>query len=154
MGVATGILERLALVSRVVSVGARVDGRVGGWYRGLVEVDCGARSVDLVERGETRVPGGRRVGAASANRWWVDGGLLRLAHLREGRDRPVGIAAFELGVDGSAPSAAEPADSVEPHVCDRDLYTASLWLDGSGRVRLAWRIETPGGVERLSLRYR
>lgn len=45
------------------------------------------------------------------------------------------------------------AASVEPHLCDKDIYRGSIELGGNA-ITLSWLIEMPGGTETQVVSYR
>ncbi|WP_298865638.1 DUF6314 family protein [uncultured Gimesia sp.] len=75
----------------------------------------------------------------------LDQNLLRLEHLRFGKTNPVYL--FELQQTGKI-----RWDSVEPHVCSDDLYTAMLECQHD-RLDLDWTVKGATKNEKISYLY-
>ena len=70
---------------------------------------------------------------------------IRLTHLRYGTDNPVHLVDFlSIGADSM--------QSLQPHICGTDLYSASLSSVGD-RIFLVWRIQGPSKNDTLHCTY-
>lgn len=122
-----------------------------GWNRtgkGSVEVET-VDSVTLLyhETGHWSPHEGTELTFTNVFRWTslLDQNLLRLEHLRFGKAHPVYL--FELQQTDET-----HWNSVEPHVCNDDLYTATLecQLD---RLHLDWTIKGATKNEKIGYLY-
>lgn len=99
------------------------------------------------ERGTWQPEGGADLAFSNVFRWTIvrERGSLRLAHLRFGPERPVEL--FELW-----PTAKGAWESVAPHVCREDLYSALL--TGAAEVLLLeWNVIGPTKSEQIRYSY-
>jgi len=100
------------------------------------------------EKGHWQQNGRKQLKFTNVYRWTAlpDSFGLRLEHLRFGSEQPVYL--FDLQQIGSA-----TWQSVQPHVCRLDLYTAALTLTAD-ELQLRWTIEGPGKAESIAYLYR
>ncbi|MGA7614017.1 MAG: DUF6314 family protein [Thermoanaerobaculia bacterium] len=138
------ILERLRRVGEL-RVSARATG-VSGWSgegSGSVTVESpSAEAVVFLEEGKWLTG----VGFRNVYRWSLTSSRgVRLEHLRLGPDRPVHLVDF-------APESESLWNSVDPHRCGDDSYSARLELREDS-VALSWSIAGPRKEQTIDLRY-
>ena len=64
-------------------------------------------------------------------RWILVGSKIRLEHLRLGEDQPTFLVEFDAS-----------GESVTPHLCGQDCYTAKIYFDQEG-FHLVWTVLGP-----------
>tara|TARA_R110000850_G_scaffold77904_19_gene168718 strand:- start:24133 stop:24636 length:504 start_codon:yes stop_codon:yes gene_type:complete len=140
--------ERLEKVRSLTFV-AESFGTGSGWNgRGAGPVSVEAvDSVTLLfyETGQWSPPEGSTLNFTNVFRWsaLLDQSLIRLEHLRYGRMNPVYL--FDL-----QQTSESRWDSVEPHVCSDDFYTAMLECQ-QDQLHLDWTVK--GATKNERIRY-
>ncbi|HBS29196.1 MAG TPA: hypothetical protein DEB06_07030 [Phycisphaerales bacterium] len=90
------------------------------------------------------------IGASwTVTRWsLIEGGCLRVEHLRQGDAHPVALVCLAWSSDARAWM------TVTPHRCGRDDYAARLSADRTGSLRLVWSVSGPEKDLLILTRYR
>ena len=114
---------------------------------GSVATESPSESILVYRESGHWQPGtGRELSFTNVFRWTHNRPeLIRLEHLRFGLDHPVFLLNVALGADGEW-------SSVQPHLCERDCYTAKLSLQISG-VWLTWIVTGPKKNDRIEYLY-
>ena len=146
----TDAWNRLCAV-RSLRFSAKSDDRTSGWNgtgTGTVKVTIiGKSTVTFTEHGTWAGDSGRQIDFNNIYRWkfdW-DAGAIRLEHLRHDPNRPV----FLLDL---APTDDITLESVSPHRCGPDFYTATVKF-GDDVVDLHWRVTGPRKDANVCCRY-
>ncbi|QDU93628.1 DUF6314 family protein [Lignipirellula cremea] len=107
-----------------------------------------ARTLVFTESGFWKQDHGQRLRFSNVYRWTLldSDAAIRLEHLRFGEKQPVYL--FDL-----APQSSEVWESMEPHVCRDDLYSASMRLDAT-QIALHWKVKGPEKDEDIQYWYR
>lgn len=130
---------------------AQSFGSGSGWNGtgvGTVEVESiDDQTLLFHEAGNWSPPEGKSLLFSNVYRWcaFPEQKQLRLEHLRFGNANPVYL--FDL-----QQTAGDHWDSIEPHVCSEDLYTATLRLENE-TLHLDWTIKGKTKNERISYLY-
>ncbi len=123
----------------------------GGWNgegRGSVVVESADPTTLLFhENGQWKSEEGKELTFTNMYRWTalLETHSLRLEHLRFGHNHPVYLFDLKQSDDISW-------QSVEPHVCRDDLYTAVMTF-GADVLDLHWTIQGPTKNERIHYSY-
>lgn len=102
--------------------------------RSAVTVHRDGDTLIVSETGHAEI-GGKAYDATDATRWTFSGRSISIEHLRYGPEHPVFLVTLTERDDGNW-------RSVEPHVCDEDLYHAELRIVGN-ELHLTWRVSGP-----------
>jgi len=142
---------RLADVNALTLEARSTNSDVGwnGMGRGEVVVEIVESGTMLFhENGGWTSDGGTKLAFTNVYRWTAlaESSSLRLEHLRLGNENPVYL--FDLKQTGKV-----TWQSVEPHVCREDLYTAIMTFDGEV-LALHWTIKGPAKNESIRYSYR
>ncbi|MFI4851420.1 MAG: DUF6314 family protein [Gimesia chilikensis] len=130
---------------------AQSFGSGSGWNGtgvGTVEVESiDSQTLLFHESGNWSPSEGKSLRFTNVYRWraYSEQKQLRLEHLRFGNANPVYL--FDL-----QQTAADCWDSIEPHVCSEDLYTATLRLENE-TLHLDWTVKGKTKNERISYVY-
>ncbi|KAA0135996.1 hypothetical protein FYZ48_17865 [Gimesia chilikensis] len=130
---------------------AQSFGSGSGWNGtgvGTVEVESiDDQTLLFHEAGNWSPPEGKSLRFTNVYRWraYSEQKQLRLEHLRFGNANPVYL--FDL-----QQTAGDRWDSIEPHVCSEDLYTATLRLENE-TLHLDWTVKGKTKNERISYVY-
>ncbi|QDT24775.1 hypothetical protein Enr10x_00660 [Gimesia panareensis] len=122
-----------------------------GWNgtgTGVVKVECiNPQTMLFHESGQWSPPNGQVLRFTNVYRWsaFSEQKQLRLEHLRFGITNPVYL--FDL-----QQTSDTQWDSIEPHVCSEDLYTATLSLKDE-TLHLDWTVKGATKNERISYVY-
>jgi len=115
---------------------------------GRVEVSrTGSRVITFHETGLWTSPDRQTIDFRNIYQWRLSDrdDTIRLTHLRYGTDNPVHLVDF-------TPLRPDTLQSVQPHICGSDQYSAELGTDGGG-ILLSWRIRGPSKNDVLNCRY-
>ncbi|MBI3236707.1 MAG: winged helix-turn-helix transcriptional regulator [Chlamydiales bacterium] len=116
--------------------------------RGDVTISSPQDSVLIFyERGAWQMPQGATIDFTNTFRWTFDRSLcmISLEHLRLGPDNPVFL--FHLIC-----SADQTLSSLESHICEEDVYLATVPWDSKG-IYLHWRVIGPKKNEQIESHY-
>jgi hypothetical protein len=120
-----------------------------GWQgsgSGTVTVERAESLLICRETGTWQPQGGRPSRFRNTWRWSQPGsGWVRLEHLRFGPQHPVHL--LDL-----APVGGGGWQSVSPHLCGEDCYSAHLQLEDTG-LRMGWIITGPHKSEQIQYAY-
>jgi hypothetical protein len=142
---------RLLAVQELTFVAHSLAAPNTGWNgtgKGVVRVEKAEPGVILFhERGAWALAEGPQTTFTNVFRWTADleGHLIRLEHLRFGRDHPVYLFDFVTVDEGVLKSS-------ESHVCREDLYAARMEFD-KRTIHLKWTINGPKKAETISYTY-
>ncbi|QDT40038.1 hypothetical protein Pan241w_00910 [Gimesia alba] len=142
--------NRLAAVTSLTFTAQSFDSGSGwnGTGKGTVEIEHSTpESMLFHESGLWTQQAGKELHFTNVYRWsaYPDQKRLRLEHLRFGTMHPVYL--FEL-----QQITATRWESVEPHVCREDLYSANLSLENA-LLSLDWTVKGATKNERISYVY-
>jgi hypothetical protein len=146
----TDAWERLCAVRRL-RFSVKSNDRTSGWNgtgTGTVSVSVTDNStITFTERGTWAGDSGRQLDFHNVCRWSFDwnAGSVRLEHLRHDPNRPV----FLLDL---APTDETTFESVSPHHCGADVYTATVRIKDD-EVDLNWRVRGPKKDASICCRY-
>lgn len=144
------IWNRLSNVNSLMFIATSANNN-GGWNgagRGSVVVESVDKNIVLFhENGTWQSETGKDLNFTNVYRWTalLDSSSLRLEHLRFGHRHAVYL--FDLKQKDNM-----TWQSVEPHVCREDLYTAKMKLDGE-ILSLEWTIKGPTMNESINYSY-
>jgi hypothetical protein len=143
--------DRLKSVNQFTRLAqSRSQGEHGWNGKGKGEVLV-SKSSDTVlvfhERGSWQVRKGQDISFNNTFRWTLDrsAGMIALEHLRLGPDQPVFL--FYL-----TPTGNNVLASVDSHVCEEDVYLATVPWDRHS-IRLNWRVIGPKKNEEMECCY-
>lgn len=144
----SALWERLAKVKSLEFTAESFDSGSGwnGSGTGTVAVEVVDSATLLFnEMGQWSPPEGTPLNFTNVFRWTAlpDQRLIRLEHLRFGKTHPVYL--FDLQQTNTS-----RWDSVEPHVCSDDLYTATLECQ-QDQLHLDWTVQ--GATKNERIRY-
>ncbi|QDU47756.1 DUF6314 family protein [Gimesia panareensis] len=143
--------DRLAAVTMLTFNAQSFDSGSGwnGTGTGAVKVECiNSQTMLFHESGQWSPPNGQALRFTNVYRWsaFSEQKQLRLEHLRFGNANPVYL--FDL-----QQTSDTQWDSIEPHVCSEDLYTATLSLENEA-LHLDWKVKGATKNERITYTYR
>lgn len=116
-----------------------------GQGQGVVQVTGRHPVIRFHESGVFRHDSGRELPFRNVYRFEIGETYLDLHHERRGAEESVFL--FTL-----LPVSDRRLESLNPHLCVRDLYSGTLSLDDEG-FELLWRVEGPRKDERIRYRY-
>lgn len=146
----TAALNRLRAV-RALQFSVKSSSQTSGWNaggNGTVIVDMVDNStITFTESGKWRCDSGKELEFSNVYRWTLaeDAGTIRLEHLRFGRNQPIYL--FDL-----APTDETTFQSVSPHCCGEDLYTAIMEFKKAA-IYLHWMVKGPKKDEQICCIY-
>ncbi len=146
----TAAWNRLRAV-RTLQFSAKSSSQTSGWNatgNGTVIVGMVDNStITFTESGKWRSDSGKELEFNNVYRWTLaeDAGIIRLEHLRFGRNQPVYL--FDL-----APTDNITFQSVSPHCCGADLYTAIMEFKDEA-IYLRWNVKGPKEDEQICCIY-
>lgn len=145
------LLQSLANVTSLTFQAVSSSGNQGwnGKGHGQVIVEQVDSSVMLFhERGQWTNKAGKNIDFTNAYRWTLLSyeDTIQLEHLRFGFEHPVYL--FDLQQINET-----CWESISPHVCDKDLYTATMSVLDD-RIDLLWIIKGPEKNESICYEYR
>jgi hypothetical protein len=136
---------------RVMQFSAKSSSQTSGWSAsgdgtvivGLVDTS----TMIFTERGNWRSGCGKELEFNNVYRWTLaeGAGIIRLEHLRFGRNQPIYL--LDL-----APTDDTTFHSVSPHYCGEDSYTASMEFK-SESIYLRWTVKGPKKDEQICCIY-
>ena len=130
---------------------AKSSSEASGWNAsgsGTVIVGMlGSSSITFTESGKWRSDSGQELEFNNVYRWTLvkASGTIRLEHLRQGPNQPIHL--FDL-----APTDANTFQSVAPHRCGADLYTAIMEFKNEA-IYLRWNVKGPKKDEHICCIY-
>lgn len=136
---------------RTVQFSAKSSSQVSGWNasgRGTVIVGMVDDStITFTESGKWRSDSGKELEFNNVYRWTLveDAGIIRLEHLRFGRNQPVYL--LDL-----VPTDDTTLQSVSPHCCGADLYTAIMEFKNEA-IYFRWNVKGPEKDEHICCIY-
>lgn len=143
---ARALLEALADARRVAGRTVFRQGGRTGHLRGSAAPTRDGDALVIEAAGRWR-GGGTTLEVRDATRWTpLDGGRLRVEHLRRGRDDPVRLGTLEPAPGGGWRTR-------RPHRCGDDRYRARVHEAGPA-VLVRWRVDGPGKRGRVRRAYR
>lgn len=146
----TDAWQRLSSV-QFLQFSAKSKSPSGDWNgsgKGTVTVTIIDNStITFTERGRWVPDSGVELDFNNVYRWTLaeDAGVIQLEHLRSGPNQPV----FLLDL---APTRNTTFESVSPHCCGADLYTAIMEFKNDA-VYLSWRVKDPDKDEEICCIY-
>lgn len=137
-------------MSRVRTVRFVSQSKIAGWNGegvGVVVVASPAQSIlTFTESGNWQSSNGSKINFSNIFRWTLAGDeTVGLEHLRFGPEHPVYL--FDI-----SPRSEIEWASIEPHRCEKDVYSASLRVLESG-IKMYWSIVGPKKNERIEYEY-
>lgn len=136
---------------RTLQFSAKFSSQTSGWNvtgNGKVIVGMVDNStITFTESGKWRSDSGKEFDFNNVYRWTLDedAGVIRLEHLRFGPNQPVYL--FDL-----APTDNITFQSVSPHCCGADLYTAIMEFKDEA-IYLRWNVKGPKKDEQICCIY-
>ena len=136
---------------RVLQFSAKSSSQTSGWSAsgdGTVIVGLiGNSTMTYTESGKWRSDCGKELDFNNVYRWTLaeDAGSIRLEHLRFGQNQPIYL--LDL-----APTDDTTFQSVSPHYCGEDSYTASMEFKGES-IYLRWTVKGPKKDEQICCIY-
>ena len=141
--------QRLSEITALLFVAhsAKESGWNGSGNGTVYVAQLTANTITFTETGKWQPDVGRQLNFNNVFKWsrGESGDAIRLEHLRFGPNNPVYL--FDL-----APQNEDTWQSITPHVCRDDLYSAIMTL-AADQIELRWEIKGPDKDEDIQYSY-